>query len=79
MLPAAGEADVRELAERVRRVIESTVVHADQTDISVTVSLGAVTFHSEEAVGTDDLIRRADAAMYLSKKSGRNKLTFAPD
>jgi diguanylate cyclase (GGDEF)-like protein len=77
VLPGAGEADVRGLGERIRRVIEATVVRFDQMEISVTVSLGAVAFPSANVTDLDDLIREADAAMYEAKKSGRNQLAFA--
>jgi len=46
-------------------------------EIRITVSLGAVSFPSTDATDLDDLIRRADAAMYEAKKAGRNRLTFA--
>ncbi len=77
VLPGAGEADIRGLGERIRRVVESTVIHFDRTEISVTISLGAVSFPSVNVTDRDDLIRQVDAAMYDAKKSGRNRLTFA--
>ncbi len=79
VLPGAAEADIRELAERLRCVVESTVVAIDHAEISVTISLGAATRQSANVAGIDDLIRQADTAMYVSKNSGRNKLTFASD
>ncbi len=77
VLPGAGETDVRALGERIRRVVESTVVTFDKKEIKVTISLGAVSFPSVNVTDLDDLIRQADAAMYDAKKSGRNRLTFA--
>ncbi|MEO8266115.1 MAG: GGDEF domain-containing protein [Ilumatobacteraceae bacterium] len=77
VLPGAGETDVRALGERIRRVVESTVISFDQIAISVTISLGAVSFPTVNVTDLDDLIRQADAAMYDAKKSGHNRLTFA--
>ena len=77
VLPGAGETDVRALGERVRRVVESTVVAYDAKEIKVTISLGAVSFPSVNVTDLEDLIRQADASMYDAKKSGRNRLTFA--
>jgi diguanylate cyclase (GGDEF)-like protein len=77
VLPGAGETDVRGLGERIRRVVESTVVVDQPVEVRVTVSLGAVSFPSVDVTDIDDLIRHADAAMYFSKKSGRNRLSFA--
>ena len=77
VLPGAGEVDVRGLGERIRRVVESTVTHFDHVEVSVTISLGAVSFPSVNVTDLDDMIRQADAAMYDAKKAGRNRLSFA--
>ncbi len=76
VLPGAGEADVRSLGERIRRVVESSVVIDGSVEIRVTVSLGAASFPTSDVTDIDDLIRKADAAMYNSKTAGRNRLTF---
>ena len=77
VLPGAGEADVAHLGERIRRVVESTTVMFDRHQISVTTSLGAVSFPSVNVTDLDDLIRQADTAMYEAKNAGRNRLIFA--
>lgn len=77
ILPGAGEADVGQLGERIRRVVESTTVMFGQQRISVTTSLGAVSFPSVNVTDMDDLIRQADTAMYEAKNAGRNRLVFA--
>lgn len=77
VLPGAGEVDVRDLAERIRRVAEATVVTEDAIEIRVTLSLGAVSFPTADVADMDDLIRKADAAMYNAKQAGRNRITFA--
>jgi diguanylate cyclase (GGDEF)-like protein len=76
VLPGAGEADLLALGERLRHVVESSVVHDSGSDVRVTISLGAASFPSVDAVDVDDLIRKADAAMYNAKHSGRNRLTL---
>jgi diguanylate cyclase (GGDEF)-like protein len=77
VLPGAGESDVRVLGERLRRVVEESLTTAGSVEIRVTVSLGAISFPSVDATDLDDLIRRADSAMYEAKKAGRNRLAFA--
>ncbi len=76
VLPGAGEADVRGLGERIRRVVESTVTNDANVVVHVTVSIGAVSFPSADVADLDDLIRKADGAMYDAKQAGRNRLTF---
>ena len=77
VLPGAGHADINELGERIRRVVESTVVEFDRKQLNVTISLGAVSFPATDVADVDDMIRQADAAMYDAKHAGRNRLNFA--
>jgi diguanylate cyclase (GGDEF)-like protein len=75
VLPGAGAADIAELAERIRAAVgESTAAGGPAAP---TVSVGAVSFPYCDAEDVDDLIRTADAAMYLAKSSGRNRVVVA--
>jgi len=76
VLPGAGDADLRTLGERMRRIVESSVIFDSGTEVRVTISLGGISFPSTDAANLDDLIRKADAAMYNAKKTGRNRLTL---
>jgi diguanylate cyclase (GGDEF)-like protein len=76
VLPGAGEADLRTVGERMRRIVESSVVFDSSTEVRVTISLGGVSFPSADVADLDDLIRKADAALYSSKTTGRNRLTL---
>ena len=61
-------------AERMREAIESSMFTFDGKEIEVTVSIGVA-----EAMKGDDrelIISRADAALYHSKRSGRNQVSF---
>jgi diguanylate cyclase (GGDEF)-like protein len=60
-----------ELGERVRASIAADGVMAGEEKVSVTVSVGAASGGGD----VDDLLRRADAALYTSKAAGRNQVT----
>jgi len=76
VLPGAGDADLRTLGERMRRIVEPSVIFDSGAEVRVTISLGGISFPSTDAANLDDLIRKADAAMYNAKKTGRNRLTL---
>ena len=59
-------------AERVRAVIADT---PDMEAGTVTVSIGIAQASADE--GIDDLVRRADEALYQAKASGRNRVVLA--
>jgi diguanylate cyclase (GGDEF)-like protein len=62
------------LAERIREELAKTSVRAPSAIVSVTCSIGVSTF--PECGGTwDALFKAADEALYVSKRSGRNRCT----
>jgi diguanylate cyclase (GGDEF)-like protein len=68
--------DATQLAERARLAI-SAPMRVDENDLQITASIGiALSFRSHEA---DDLLRRADDAMYRAKNAGRNQVGFSPE
>ena len=70
--PETNAEDVLVLAERIRRVVEQ---HLFPQVGRVTISVGAkVAAEGEE---TQDLIKRADEAMYAAKNNGRNRVEIA--
>ncbi|MBN2435302.1 MAG: sensor domain-containing diguanylate cyclase [Spirochaetes bacterium] len=62
-------------AERLRRGIEHAVVEHEGKRLSVKVSIG-LTQLREEDVTNDDIIGRADRALYMSKENGRNMVSY---
>jgi two-component system cell cycle response regulator len=64
----------RILCERLRQsVADRTLLWEGQT-LRVTVSLGLACGHPEEGLGAEELVRRADRALYEAKEKGRNRL-----
>jgi len=59
------------IAERVRQAIEALEIPFDTGPIKFTVSAGVAQLDSERG-GWEDMMRRADAAMYEAKEKGRN-------
>ncbi|MHC8399978.1 GGDEF domain-containing protein [Pseudomonas sp. MDT1-17] len=63
------------VGERLRFAVQAEDYSADGTSIELTVSLGCSTLLPGESA--DSLLRRADSAMYVAKREGRNRLAMA--
>jgi diguanylate cyclase (GGDEF)-like protein len=70
LLPDIGADDALPVADRLRRLLEHT-----DAPVAVTASLGVATLADGEA--SDALIAAADAALYESKRAGRNRTMLA--
>jgi diguanylate cyclase (GGDEF)-like protein len=74
ILPEAGLEESFVIAERIRRLIESTPFEVGQAQVNLTVSMGISNFPSHRAKSKEELIRMADQALYDAKRGGRNKV-----
>lgn len=77
LLPATSADEAAVVAERARAAVEAAQIPGmeHQPDGVVTISVGV----SDSAFGSpDDLVERADAALYVSKRNGRNRVTLSP-
>jgi diguanylate cyclase (GGDEF)-like protein len=67
----------REVAERFRRMIRQARFLHEGREVTVTASLG-VACSPAHGVGAEELLKRADEALYLSKSRGRDRVTLYP-
>lgn len=74
VLPEAGLEEAGMIAERIRRLVESTLFEVGQARIHLTVSLGISNFPSHHARSKEDLVKMADQALYDAKRGGRNRV-----
>ncbi|MBP1125314.1 MULTISPECIES: GGDEF domain-containing protein [Pseudomonas] len=63
------------VGERLRQAAQAENYWADDTRIDLTVSLGCSTLLAAESA--ESLLRRADNALYVAKREGRNRLAMA--
>lgn len=64
-------------AERIRQAVASDVIKVYDEKLKVTVSIGVSAF-PENAGHPNDLIEKADQALYQAKTTGKNKVCFSP-
>lgn len=75
-LPHASEVIAHQVAERIHSDIQKCKVEVgDGALLHVTVSMG-VARYPEDARTVEELIKKADEALYWGKTHGRNKLSF---
>ncbi len=71
VLPGATVANAEGVAERIRHRVEEMPMLISGMRVGLTLSIGVATL-DPDVMTPDDLIERADAALYLSKSGGRN-------
>ncbi len=62
-----------EVAKELQNIIVETPVDYKDTGLAISVSMGVAAF--SDAIDPEDLVNQADEKLYLSKKSGRNRIT----
>lgn len=66
------------LGERLRRAMSGQpFAVADDTEVTVTVSVGCATFDAQRDGEWSSVLQRADVALYAAKTSGRNRVIIA--
>ena len=65
---------LHELTERIRILVENSTITVDETELTVTISIGATMVKPEDDF--ESIIKRADELMYQSKENGRNRCTI---
>lgn len=74
VLPGCDTVEARQLGERLRRSIQEEIFVTPQGQRHATISIGLATWNRHSDI--TDLVRRADQALYIAKKSGRNKVVM---
>ncbi|MDR3161074.1 MAG: sensor domain-containing diguanylate cyclase [Spirochaetaceae bacterium] len=73
LLPDADKFTAWRVAERLRLSISEMSVPWSHPLPRVTISCGICEFHKESQLTAEEIINRADEALYQSKKQGRNR------
>ena len=77
LLPDANHQTAMDVAERLRAALDRSLhLGPSMLPVSYTVSIGVATLAFEETLA--ELMARADAALYVAKADGRNRVVSAP-
>ena len=78
ILPNTELTGAHDVAERIRKTIENNAIEYQGKNINVTVSIG-IAVMNEYDTRYEDIISRADIALYKAKNSGRNQVCVAKE
>lgn len=79
MLHNTGKEDAMQVAERIRQNIEKNDFYYEDQHMKVTISSGVSVFSTDTnpVTSAKQLVEQADQALYMSKRNGRNRVTYA--
>ena len=78
IMPQTDAVGAQTLAERLRQKIEENIYSNNNTDFFITVSMGIATY-PDAGKEKEELIKKADGALYLAKACGRNRVISATE
>lgn len=73
ILPQCAKQEAFSLAENMRGIIQEKVINLRRKATTVTISIGISAF-TQDARQKDDLLNKADIALYEAKRMGRNRV-----
>lgn len=73
LMPEAGLEQAAQLADKLRSIIAA---HLFRAEVRITVSIGVAQYQLPEA--EDEMLQRADAALYRAKAAGKNRVEKGP-
>tara|TARA_Y100001934_G_scaffold282799_1_gene398478 strand:+ start:829 stop:2577 length:1749 start_codon:yes stop_codon:yes gene_type:complete len=78
ILPRTDLGEAEKVAERIREELSTTVFEVADAKVNLSISIGLVGFPESGEGNVTDIIARADKALYLAKREGKNRVVLAP-
>ncbi|MGC8660561.1 MAG: GGDEF domain-containing response regulator [Desulfomonilaceae bacterium] len=76
VLPGCNPPEALKAAHRLRSSLENHKISSVEISLQVTLSFGVVVVNSKERKNVDEIIGKADDALYKAKNLGRNRVEF---
>lgn len=74
LLPETTLEQARQAAERLRQYVAATPIITEAGSLPLTVSIGVASRETHAELTLDQLLDRADQALYMAKRQGRNRV-----
>ncbi|HOK02860.1 MAG TPA: diguanylate cyclase [Spirochaetota bacterium] len=78
ILPETDIKSAETIAERLRKRVYENSIQYEDIEIKITISIGVTQSYINDK-NIDDIIVRADKALYISKEKGRNSVTVSTE
>ncbi|HOW87466.1 MAG TPA: sensor domain-containing diguanylate cyclase [Candidatus Omnitrophota bacterium] len=76
LLPESTKAEAAKIAEQIRKAVEKSPFNIRREQVQMTVSIGVASL-PDDTLDLENLVRKADEALYRAKKGGRNRVCVA--
>ncbi len=76
IMPESDAETAADMAETIRRRVNESTIHYNGHEMKVMISFGVAAF-PENGVNDDELVRKADRALYRAKAAGRNRVVVS--
>ena len=73
LLPRTSKQQAVDIAERIRTTVGTQCLHCSGVCVTVSLSIG-VSLLADDELRIDEALNRADRAMYVAKRGGRNRV-----
>jgi diguanylate cyclase (GGDEF)-like protein len=73
LLPDSNEAQAEGTLERLRKAVAAQRIELSDCSVQITISVGIASWAGENE-RVDEVLARADAALYRAKRAGRNRV-----
>lgn len=77
VISEVDDSELIELCERIRAKVEGYNFNVGQEIIHISVSIGICTKKPDTGVSIGEIIKRADEALYMAKKKGKNRIVIS--
>ena len=76
LLPETTKAEALRIAEQIRKAVEKSAFNIRREQVKMTVSIGVANL-PDDTLDAENLVQKADQALYKAKREGRNRICAA--